>query len=74
MAKQDRRETGGAAVDATAFHVHSYASDYRRHSEVEALNLPLHIPAEQLSEEVRRVVNDGMGKAVLDMQAKAISE
>eukprot|EP00965_Chrysotila_dentata_P136777 4523606-Pleurochrysis_carterae.AAC.3 len=42
--------------------------------DVEALNLRLHIPTEQLSEEVRRVVNNGMGLAVLDMQANAISE
>eukprot|EP00965_Chrysotila_dentata_P036931 1228763-Pleurochrysis_carterae.AAC.1 len=31
--------------------------------DVEALNLPLHPLTEQLSEEVRRVVNEGMGKA-----------
>eukprot|EP00965_Chrysotila_dentata_P206662 6183665-Pleurochrysis_carterae.AAC.1 len=29
--------------------------------DVEALDLPLHIPTEQLSGEVRRVVNNGMG-------------
>eukprot|EP00965_Chrysotila_dentata_P146423 4834692-Pleurochrysis_carterae.AAC.1 len=42
--------------------------------DLEALNLPLHIPTEQLSEEVRRVMNNGIGLAVMDMQAKAISE
>eukprot|EP00965_Chrysotila_dentata_P056028 1857323-Pleurochrysis_carterae.AAC.1 len=42
--------------------------------DVEALSLPLHLPTEQLSEEVRRVMNEGMGKAVLDVQAKAICE
>eukprot|EP00965_Chrysotila_dentata_P049355 1635591-Pleurochrysis_carterae.AAC.1 len=42
--------------------------------DVEALNLSLHIPTEQLSGEVRRVVNNAMGLAVMDMQAKAISE
>eukprot|EP00965_Chrysotila_dentata_P126983 4200607-Pleurochrysis_carterae.AAC.1 len=42
--------------------------------DVEALNLPLHLPTEQLNKEVRRVVNEGKGKAFLDMQAKATSE
>eukprot|EP00965_Chrysotila_dentata_P080819 2667552-Pleurochrysis_carterae.AAC.2 len=42
--------------------------------DAEALNLSLHIPTEQLSGKVRRVVNNGMGLAVMDMQAKAISE
>eukprot|EP00965_Chrysotila_dentata_P061153 2026102-Pleurochrysis_carterae.AAC.1 len=32
-------------------------------TDVEALNLPFHSPTEQLSEEVHRVANDGMGKA-----------
>eukprot|EP00965_Chrysotila_dentata_P182571 6028155-Pleurochrysis_carterae.AAC.1 len=32
MAKQDRRETGGAAMETITFHVHSRAADRRRHS------------------------------------------
>eukprot|EP00965_Chrysotila_dentata_P044472 1478536-Pleurochrysis_carterae.AAC.1 len=36
MAKQDRRETGGAAVETITFHVHSCAADCRGHSRRES--------------------------------------
>eukprot|EP00965_Chrysotila_dentata_P001539 50745-Pleurochrysis_carterae.AAC.1 len=74
VAEQACQEAGGAAVEAIAFHVHPSAQNCRRHPGVEALNLPLQIPTEQLSGCARHVVNNGMGLVVMDMQAKALSE
>eukprot|EP00965_Chrysotila_dentata_P088826 2933088-Pleurochrysis_carterae.AAC.1 len=65
MAKQDRREIGGAAVETIAFHVHPIASDRRCHSRrgsTKSTSSPSHGAAERGSA-LRRERGCGQGSA-----------
>eukprot|EP00965_Chrysotila_dentata_P172161 5681055-Pleurochrysis_carterae.AAC.1 len=65
MAKQDRRETGGATVETITLHVHPRAADRRSHSRrgsTESTSSPPHRAAERGSAP-RGERGDGQGSA-----------